>query len=76
MSNAIVLPVRLRRPPETGRHRLEIFPPIEDFPSGDATADATAMNRAIETLIADDPAPYWWCLARFRRRPSGMPKIY
>jgi KDO2-lipid IV(A) lauroyltransferase len=76
MSNAIVLPVRLRRPPETGRHRLEIFPPIEDFPSGDAAADATAMNRAIETLIADDPAPYWWCLARFRRRPSGMPKIY
>ncbi len=65
MSNAIVLPVRLRR------NRLEIFPPLDGFPSGDAEADATAMNRAIEGLIADDPAPYWWALDRFRKRPPA-----
>jgi KDO2-lipid IV(A) lauroyltransferase len=63
MSDAVVLPVRLRN------NRLEIFPPLQDFPSGDAVADATAMNRAIEGLIADDPAPYWWALERFKRRP-------
>jgi hypothetical protein len=34
MSNAIVLPVRLRE------NRLEIFPPLENFPTGDAEADA------------------------------------
>jgi KDO2-lipid IV(A) lauroyltransferase len=63
MANAIVLPVRLRN------DRLEILPPLEDFPKGDAATDAAAMNHAIERLIADDPAPYWWALDRFRKRP-------
>lgn len=74
MSNAVVLPMRLRR--EGGIHRLEIFPPLENFPTGDAVIDAAAMNRAIEALIADDPAPYWWCLERFRKRPPGAGAIY
>jgi KDO2-lipid IV(A) lauroyltransferase len=65
MSNAIVLPVRLRE------NRLEIFPALEHFPTGNAEADAAAMNRAIERLIADDPAPYWWALERFKKRPPG-----
>jgi KDO2-lipid IV(A) lauroyltransferase len=65
MSDAIVLPVRLRN------DALEIFPPLENFPTGDAEADATAMNRAIEALIVDDPAPYWWALDRFKKRPPA-----
>lgn len=73
MADAIVLPVRLRR---DGDNVLEFFPPLENFPTGDAQADATAMNRAIERLIRDDPAPYWWCLQRFRRRPAGAPSVY
>ncbi|MGP1356517.1 lysophospholipid acyltransferase family protein [Roseicyclus sp.] len=74
MSGAIVLPVRLRR--DGAGHVLQVFPPLAGFPSGDAEADATAMNRAIEALIADDPAPYWWCLERFRKRPPGVPPVY
>ena len=53
------------------RNRLEIFPPLDGFPSGNAEADAATMNRAIEGLIADDPAPYWWALDRFRKRPPA-----
>lgn len=68
MSNAIVLPVRLRGA------GLEVFPPLQDFPSGDPVRDATAMNRAIEALIADDPAPYWWCLERFKVDPAKDPQ--
>jgi Kdo2-lipid IVA lauroyltransferase/acyltransferase len=74
MSDAIVLPARLRH--DQGGHVLQIFPPLEGFPSGDDAADAAAMNRAIEGLIADDPAPYWWCLERFRKRPPGVPPVY
>jgi Kdo2-lipid IVA lauroyltransferase/acyltransferase len=70
MSDAIVLPARLRH--DQGGHVLQIFPPLEGFPSGDDAADAAGMNRAIEGLIADDPAPYWWCLERFRKRPPGF----
>jgi KDO2-lipid IV(A) lauroyltransferase len=65
MSDAIVLPVRLRN------GVLEIFPPLENFPTGQAEADATTMNRAIEALIVDDPAPYWWTLDRFKKRPPA-----
>ncbi len=65
MADAIVLPVRLRN------NRLEIFPPLENFPTGNAEADAATMNRAIEDLIVDDPAPYWWALDRFKKRPPA-----
>jgi KDO2-lipid IV(A) lauroyltransferase len=76
MSRAIVLPTRLVRDPGTGRHRLEILPPLRDFPSGDAVADATEMNRTIADMIADAPEPYWWCLVRFGHRPPGAPPVY
>ncbi|MFW5641470.1 MAG: lysophospholipid acyltransferase family protein [Roseicyclus sp.] len=76
MTDAIVLPVRLRAEPGTGRETLEILPPMEGFPSGDAVADATAMNACFEAMIAEDPAPYWWCLERFRIRPRGAPSVY
>lgn len=67
MSNAIVIPVRLRN------NTLEVFAPLDDFPTGDAEADASTMNQAIEALIVDDPAPYWWCLERFKKRPPPDP---
>jgi lauroyl/myristoyl acyltransferase len=38
-------------------------------PKATRATDAAAMNHAIERLIADDPAPYWWALDRFRKRP-------
>jgi len=75
MSNAVVLPVRHRAAPEGG-HVFEVFPPLEGFPTGDAVADATRMNRAIAAMIADDPAPYWWVIKRFRHRPPGLPPVY
>lgn len=76
MTDAVVLPVRLRPDPETGRQVLEIFPPLEGFPSGDPKADTEAMNAAIEALIRDDPEHYWWCLERFKKRPKGAAAVY
>lgn len=76
MTDAVVLPVRLRADPEDGRETLEVFPALEGFPTGDAVRDATTMNACFAALIADDPAPYWWCLERFRIRPPGAPPVY
>jgi KDO2-lipid IV(A) lauroyltransferase len=76
MTDAIVLPVRLRADPASGRDTLEIHPPLQGFPTGDPVRDTTAMNACHERLIADDPAPYWWCLERFRIRPPGAPPVY
>jgi KDO2-lipid IV(A) lauroyltransferase len=76
MGDALVLPVRLRRDPDDGRETLEIFAPLEGFPTGDAVRDTATMNACFEALISEDPAPYWWCLERFRIRPPGAPEIY
>lgn len=37
---------------------------------------ATALNRAIESLIARAPAQYLWGYKRFRRRPAGQEPVY
>lgn len=51
-------------------------PPLRDFPGGDAVADATAMNRAVEELIAVAPAQYFWSHRRFKTRPEGEEGFY
>jgi KDO2-lipid IV(A) lauroyltransferase len=37
---------------------------------------ATALNRAIESVIARAPAQYQWEYRRFRRRPAGHVPVY
>jgi KDO2-lipid IV(A) lauroyltransferase len=76
MTDAVVLPVRLRNDRSDGAPVLDVFPALDDFPTGDALRDARAMNAVHEAMIAEDPAPYWWCLERFRIRPPGAPAIY
>ena len=51
-------------------------PPLPDYPGGDAIADAGAMNRAIEDLIANAPAQYFWSHKRFKTRPDGEKSFY
>lgn len=76
MGRALVLPIRHREDARSGRITVEIFPPLADFPSPDIEADTARVNAAIEAMIRDEPAPYWWCLERFLHRPEGVPKIY
>ncbi len=51
-------------------------PPLKDYPCGDALEDASAMNRAIEDLIANAPAQYFWSHKRFKTRPDGEESFY
>ncbi|MEO0990737.1 MAG: lysophospholipid acyltransferase family protein [Pseudomonadota bacterium] len=73
-TGAIVLPVRHER--NGRRYRFQVLPPLPDFPTGDAETDAATINATIAEIVAPDPAPYWWCIKRFRRRPDGLPTIY
>ena len=75
MSGATVLPYYSRRT-GNGRYHLTIAPPLADFPSGDDVADATAVNRAIETGVRAAPGQYLWGHRRFRTRPRGEPQFY
>lgn len=57
------------------RYRL-VFSPLDDFPSGDEIADATRINRLIETALQEHPEQYWWLHRRFKTRPPGEASIY
>ena len=51
LSGAAVLPMMACHDPATGRYEVELRAPLAGFPSGDAGADAAAMNAALEQSI-------------------------
>ncbi len=61
---------------ETGRYRVEVSPPIEGFPSGDAEADLARINAILESQVRRAPEQYWWIHRRFKTRPPGEPPFY
>lgn len=42
----------------------------------DVAEGASAMNRAIESVLTHLPEQYWWSYKRFRRLPAGMRSPY
>jgi KDO2-lipid IV(A) lauroyltransferase len=64
-----------RRDDNTG-YDMVIHPPLDQFPSGDETADAARVNQAIESMIRQKPEQYLWSYRRFRTRPPGEKKWY
>jgi len=76
MGNAVVLPMYPLRDPETGRVRVVIEAPFEDFPSGDEVRDLARFNAFLERHIRRDPAQYFWVHRRFKTAPPGEPDRY
>ncbi len=76
LTGAPVLPCLAEVDPWRGRYRVRFGSPLADFPAGDPVANATRMNRAIEALIAPDPAQYMWVYRLFRTRPPGEADPY
>jgi KDO2-lipid IV(A) lauroyltransferase len=75
MSDAAVIPFFCYREPK-GRFRLEIQPPLDNFPSGDDLVDATRVNRVIENAVRVAPGQYLWVHRRFKTRPEGEASFY
>jgi len=65
-SGAPVLPFFYKRL-TNGCYRLNILPPLNDFPSGDEVADATRVNAVLEQGIREAPAQYLWSHDRFKQ---------
>jgi KDO2-lipid IV(A) lauroyltransferase len=61
---------------EGGRFRVHLMPVDEEIYSDDMVVSLTAMNRAIEQLIAIDPAQYLWSYRRFKAQPEGAEPFY
>ena len=76
LSGAPVVPFfQTRRDDGTG-YDLHLLPALENFPSDDDVADATAINHIIEEEIRQQPAQYLWVHRRFKTRPEGMQRPY
>lgn len=74
--NMVVQPVVARMLPGGQGYVVRFLPPLEGFPSDDALADTTRMNRWIEDEIRANPAQYLWVHKRFKTRPTGEPDVY
>jgi KDO2-lipid IV(A) lauroyltransferase len=75
MSGCAVVPYVGRRLPD-GTYELEILPALENFPSGDHTADALRVNELIEGFVRRAPEQYFWVHRRFKRRGPDLPDVY
>ena len=75
-SGGAMLPFYPERKKDGSGYIIWIDAPLEDFPSGDDTKDATAINASIEKLVRRNPEQYMWIHKRFKTRPPGEPAIY
>ena len=64
-TGAAVIPFFVKRLP-SGRYRLKILPPLDNFPSGDDVADAGRVNAVLEEGVREAPEQYLWIHDRFK----------
>ena len=75
MTGAAVVPFFLKR--ETDHtYTLTIHPPLENFPTADANADALRINQLLENNIRLCPEQYFWVHKRFKARGPDYPDVY
>lgn len=75
LGGATVLPLFHERLAD-GRYRIEILPPLEGFPTRDATADTARIMATLEGIIRRRPEQYLWLHQRFKRQPDGTRRRY
>ena len=76
VSRAKVVPAITRQLPGSAGYVLRFYPAWEDFPTGDAEADARRLNAFIEERVREMPAQYYWLHRRFKTRPEGEASVY
>lgn len=74
LAGAPVLPVVAHL--DARGYRVWVGHAWQDYPSGDATADARRMNAELEVWIAQTPGQYHWLHRRFKTRPPGAQPVY
>ncbi|HVU24311.1 MAG TPA: hypothetical protein VHE13_09320 [Opitutus sp.] len=75
MTGAPVVPYFARREPDH-TYTLTILPPLANFPTDDASADAIRINDLIADHVRQSPDQYLWVHRRFKARGPGYPEVY
>ena len=76
LGRARVVPCVTRMLPGGEGYEVRFYPAWENYPSGDAQADARRMNAFIEERVLEMPEQYNWTHKRFKTRPPGEAKWY
>jgi KDO2-lipid IV(A) lauroyltransferase len=76
MTDSVVIPCYNRILPWGRGFEVRFEPPLADYPSDDAEADARRMNEAIENVVRQYPDQYLWSYRRFKTRPPGERPVY
>ncbi len=66
LAGAAVVPFVPVRTPDARSYRLVLRPPLKNFPSDDAVADAARVNAEIEAQVREAPEQYLWVHRRFK----------
>lgn len=79
-AGAPLVPVFIRRSRTTGRHVLEVWPPVELVDTGDRAQDLITNTQrctaVIEDMIRRYPEQWIWFHKRWKTRPPGVPQFY
>jgi len=75
ISGATVLPYFFRRSP-SGDYRVDIGPPLADFPTDSATYDTERLFALLEDYIRTAPEQYLWLYKKFKGRPPPYADVY
>lgn len=77
LGKAKVLPFFVERTAGDKGYRIEIMPPLDNFPTDSELEDAKRGNQIIEQLIDKNRAQYMWLHRRFKTRPhQDDPSLY
>lgn len=76
ITGAVVIPCLARQRAGGAGYEVVFQPPLKNFPTGNAVADATRMNAEIEKYVRKWPAQYFWVHKRFKTRPEGEGGFY
>ncbi len=76
LNNSPVLLLRQTRDQANRRWQIHFSAVLDNFPSGDDSADAAHINRLLEADIRQQPEQYLWLHKRFKTRPIGEGAFY
>ncbi len=74
ITGAKIIPLVTRQ--TSDGYEVQFYPAWENFPTGNAEADARRMNAFLEDRILEMPDQYFWVHKRFKTRPPGETYFY
>ena len=74
ITGAKIIPLVTRQ--TSDGYEARFYPAWDNFPTGDALADARRLNAFLEERIVEMPDQYFWVHKRFKTRPPGEQSFY